>query len=237
MNNENSVILLGYYGGDKTACLSAWQSTGIEFDYTKNINSRIDVLFSNTVKDKKKTPEELLIMLAEQGHHSPFEKSLIHFQLCTDISTHIQCLKSRIGVSINSESARYKELVDKWYLPSDWEDTVGVQSHCTDGALKWLEELDSYIQYGHDLYHEALKQLTPVLGRNRAKESARLFLPYAKQLDFDMQFNFRSFMHFQTLRNSPHAQKEIREIAEKMLELVRQIPGNPFELSLKAFGY
>jgi thymidylate synthase ThyX len=51
----------------------------------------------------------------------------------------------------------------------------------------------------------------------------------------DISFNFRSFAHFQGLRNSEHAQVEVRELAEKMLELVKNIDGNPFEHTLKAF--
>lgn len=38
------------------------------------------------------------------------------------------------------------------------------------------------------------------------------------------------------LRNSEHAQKEIREIAAEMLRLVSEISGNPFEHTLKAWG-
>ena len=42
-------------------------------------------------------------------------------------------------------------------------------------------------------------------------------------------------MHFQGLRNKPNAQKEVRELAQQMLELVQNIEGNPFEHTLKAF--
>jgi thymidylate synthase (FAD) len=90
---------------------------------------------------------------------------------------------------------------------------------------------------GNKLYHDCLEQLTPILGRKRAKESARFFKTYNSQIAADVQFNFRSFMHFQQLRNSEHAQLEIREVAQEMLRLVQQIPGNPFQHSLKAFGY
>jgi thymidylate synthase ThyX len=51
----------------------------------------------------------------------------------------------------------------------------------------------------------------------------------------DVMFNFRSFAHFQELRNSEHAQLEIREIAQEMLNLVKDIEGNPFEYTVKAF--
>lgn len=246
---KNNVMLIGYYGGDKTHCLSAWQSTGIEFDYTKSINSRINLLFSETVANKQKTPKELLLMLATESHHTPFEKSLLHFQLRTDLATKIHLLKHRIGVSINSASARYRELSDQWYIPEDWH---GQEVEWIDGSEwdkrmaarsfinktdDWATVLTDYVNLGQELYHVAVAQLTPSLGRKRAKESARYFLPYAKQLDFDCQFNFRSFMHFQRLRNSDHAQKEIHAIAQSMLEQVRNIPGNPFKYSLEAFGY
>jgi thymidylate synthase ThyX len=49
-------------------------------------------------------------------------------------------------------------------------------------------------------------------------------------------FNWRSFYHFQGLRNKPEAQKEIREIAQMMLDLVKNIEGNPFEHTIAAFG-
>ena len=52
----------------------------------------------------------------------------------------------------------------------------------------------------------------------------------------DIMFNFRSFVHFQRLRNSEHAQFEVRALAQRMLELVQTIPGNPFKHTLAAFG-
>ena len=48
-------------------------------------------------------------------------------------------------------------------------------------------------------------------------------------------FNWRSFGHFLGLRNKPDAQKEIREIAAHMLELVKNIEGNPFKHTIAAF--
>jgi thymidylate synthase ThyX len=39
------------------------------------------------------------------------------------------------------------------------------------------------------------------------------------------------------LRNKPDAQKEIRDAATTMLDLVRNIEGNPFKYTIEAFGY
>jgi flavin-dependent thymidylate synthase len=260
-NHQNLVALISYYGGDESHCLSAWQSTCLDNQdsllplYQESVNDgtsgarRINSLFEDTKKNRRQSPKNLLFNLANAGHHTPFEKSALHFQVRADVASHIQFLKHRIGVSINTESARYKELPDKWYLPSDWAAFDGTGIHLVEDLSEDLAEypefnkagdiidlLDSYSELGHKLYHLTCDRLTPVVGRKRAKECSRYFLPYCKQVDFDVMFNFRSFVHFQRLRNSSDAQLEIQEIAQKMLSLVECIPGNPFQLSLEAFG-
>ena len=250
MKSSNTVTLLGYYGSDMTHCLSAWQSTALGDTELEelDISRRIEKLFEETVILKKKKPRELLAMLAKHGHHTPFEKSTFHFQIRADIASHIHCIKHRIGVSINSESARYKELVDKWLIPEDWEKRFVSTAHCVGDNLSnnfidavdpvtWADALDAYNQLGHELYHMAIADLTPELGRKRAKESARYFFPYAKQIDFDFMANFRSLNHFLSLRLNDAAQLEIQEIAQQMLDAVASIPGEPFKYTLEAFNY
>jgi len=52
----------------------------------------------------------------------------------------------------------------------------------------------------------------------------------------DIMFNWRSFYHFQKLRNDEHAQKEVRELAQQMLELVKNIEGDPFKYTIESFN-
>jgi len=204
---ENKVELIGFYGSDITHAQSAWTSTSRDL-----------------TQDKINRIPELLKMLAENGHETPFEKSSLHFLVTCDQASHIHLLKHRIGVSINAESARYKELKeDKAYFPEDFDD-------------RWRGILMQHSATSDALYHMALKELTPLLGRKRAKESARFFKTMNSQITMDVMFNFRSFVHFQRLRNSKDAQKEIADIADKMLELVESIDGKPFEYTLKAFN-
>lgn len=221
---RNTVELLGFYGGDVINACSAWTSTS-----------------RSLTEDKINRIPALLKMLAKDGHHTPFEKSSVHFLVNTDIATHIQICKHRIS-SLNAESARYKELKeDKFYLPDDWAGIMKSTSCDTrldeddTSSSTWLELLERYTVLGNELYHKCLADLTPVLGRKRAKESARFFKTYNSQIQGDLQFNWRSFMNFQTLRNSDHAQKEIRELAQEMLRLVKEIPGEPFKHTLEAF--
>lgn len=205
---DNKVQLIGFYGGDITHASSAWTSTSREL--TEEKLSRVD---------------KLLNMLASSGHETPFEKSSLHFLCTTDIASHIHLIKHRIGVSVNAESARYKELNDdKYYIPNDWpeEEKQLYIVHLEDGLKK---------------YHSCLERLVTLNGfsKKRAKESARFYLPYGNQITCDVMFNFRSFYHFLKLRYSIHAQKEIKDIAEKMLILVADIKDKSFNKTLKAF--
>lgn len=217
--NDNKVQLIGYYGSDQIHACSAWTST------SRDLN-----------EDKINRIPKLLKMLADAGHHTPFEKSSLHFLVDTDIASHIHLIKHRVGVSVNGESARYKEIKeDKYLIPSDWGD---IESNFEQEGVqndKWTKILEDYTQLGNNLYHQCVKDLEPVLGRKRAKESARYFKTYNSQIQADVMFNWRSFYHFLSLRNKPDAQKEIREIAAKMLHLVKNIEGNPFEHTIAAF--
>lgn len=203
----NLVELVEYAGSDEGHALSGWTSTSR--DLTDEKRARIP---------------KFLKFLAENNHTTPFEKSYIRFLVTCDTASHIHMLKHRIAVSINGESARYKELKDdKYYIPEDWPEW-------------WQSELDRYIHRGYGLYHDAIEYFTKFykMDRKRAKESARFFLPYANQITLDISFNFKSFMHFQGLRNEPDAQLEIREIAQQMLTLVKET--GKFTHSLEAFN-
>ena len=201
----NTVELLGHYGSDEVIACSAWTSTSRELD-----------------ENKRKRIPKLIDMLWSNGHETPFEKGSVHFLVDCDIASHIHLLKHRIS-SLNAESARYKELKeDKMFLPEDW-------------PAFWQEMLVSYPQKGNELYHQCIAELEPELGRKRAKESARFFKTYNSRIQADVQFNMRSFANFLKLRNSEHAQKEIREIAQKMLDLVESIEENPFKHTLNSW--
>lgn len=205
MLSQNRVQLLSFSGGDESHAQAAWVSTST--DHTQH---------------RHRVPE-LLSFLATNDHGSPFEHSSFTYHVRSDLATHIQFLKHRAGVSINTESARYRELTDdSFYLPGDWPDEAKHR------ATQQIEE-------AMGAYHDLLDELTPNLGKKRAKETARLLIPYAHQLSYVATFNFRSFMHFQKLRNSTHAQDEIASIADEMLVLLGNT-GN-FCDSLEAFGY
>lgn len=183
--------LVGTYGDDELVAQAAWIS------------------IDRTVTDSKRERlAKFLQDLAEQGHHTPFEHSTLHFVVDCDVATHIHLLKHRVGVSVNSESARYKELKDdRLLIPADW-------------PTEWKERLQEYCSQGMKLYHQAVADLTPIVGRKRAKETARYFRTYNTRIQSDVILNWRSFAHMLKLRGSEHAQKEVAILVADMLQQV-----------------
>lgn len=198
-----AVELLEICGSDLGIALSAWTSTSRDLD-----------------DDKRARVPALLRRLWADGHHTPFEKSYIRFLIKCDKATEIHLLKHRIGVSVNGESARYKALTNPTaHIPADWPEDL-------------QRDLEAHFAKSCELYERALVRLSDpenyfglASRRRRAKESARYFLPMCLQTTLDVSFNWRSFAHFLRLRTSPHAQREVREIALAMLDLVEERGG------------
>ena len=247
MSNKNSVELIDFMGGDNLHSLAAWSSTFLEFDIDipENIENRVDVLVNHILNNgkKKRKVEDLLEYLASNQHTSPFRFSSFVFGMTTDIATHIQKLKHKVILEAeNGESARYKELKeDKIYLPEDWKGCLLSQESLAQSNgiyglnATWLTALEDYSILGNKLYHRCLEDLTPILGRKRAKESARYFKTMNSQINTLNKFSFDGVVQFAYKRNTEHAQKEIAFVAQEMLNCIKNIPKNPFKYSLKAF--
>lgn len=205
------VELVNISGDDITIAAAAWYST--DQAVTEARRKRVPALLQTLAQGEP--PEGL-------PHGVPFEHTLITFRVTSDISTHIHFIKHRIGVSVSAQSQRYMELrEDLYYVPDDWPAEMQVDFAATVEPL-------------FDAYHDFIKRLEAAgVDRKRAKESARLVLPYATQIHYLVTFNLLSFIHFQSLRNTDHAQDEIQLIAAEMLRLVKET--GRFENALKAW--
>lgn len=213
--NKNKVELVGWYGGDIAIARAAWTST--QNDVELKTDEQIRDLIVNKLWNNG----------SGKPHKTPFERGIVEFNVTCDVASHIHILKHRL-LNVNGESARYRELKDdKFYLPEDWK---------IDGQWGWYDELKEFTEKSNKLYHQCLSDLTPVLGRKRAKESARFFKTYNSQITLSVMTNMSCFHNFYTLRHDEAAQLEIREIAGQMLDCINNIDGNPFKHTLEAFN-
>jgi flavin-dependent thymidylate synthase len=231
----NSVQLVGWYGGDKAIARAAWTSTQIDVDAKTDEQIR-DLLVNKLWNNGSGKP-----------HKTPFERGIVEFNITCEQASHIHLLKHRLA-NINGESARYKELKeDKYYLPEDWFGITNKQKlyspvyktfqlELQEEDYNWYDLLEEYMKLGNYLYHKALEDLTSILGRKRAKESARFFKTMNSQLTLSVMMNMSCFNNFYTLRHDEAAQKEINDISNTMLYLIENIENKPFKHTLEAWG-
>jgi len=233
---KNNVELLDYMGSDKSHSVAAWASTFFELgvELPKDPKIRVDQIVDHILSKSKRmrSMEGLLKYLADEKHESPFRMSSFMFGMTTDIATHIQKLKHAVILEAeNAESAKYKELKeDKFYMPEDWKDYGDI-------GRRWYDILEQETERSNRLYHEAFQELKLAgMPAKRVKETARYFKKYNSQLNSVNKFSFAGIMTFYDKRTVDFAQDEVKDIAKQMVNCIKEIPGNPFEYSLKAFN-
>ena len=211
------------------------------YDIHRSIKNELD--FANSVLDVSYIPVNNMKRTSSKYLHfvDIVNIEFIKEEECYDIEILGKYKNFVSNGIVTHNSARYKELKeDKFYLPEDWNvptdnlPLVGY-GHKAEKPDNWAHALQLYTEMGNTLYHQALKDLTPILGRKRAKESARYFKTMNSEITLSVMMNMSCFHNFYTLRSDDAAQKEIQWISNEMLHSIGNIPGNPFKYTLEAW--
>jgi len=167
---------------------------------------------------KEKTTEEvrkrLIKQVIESGHTSTLEHASFTFAI-DGVSrvTEIHLIRHRIA-SFSIQSGRYVKRGDAGYR--------------VPPAIRGLEDKKLYEKYlkhldnTQELYNELIEA-------GIKAEDARYAQPQSVQVKIVMTMNARELLHFFSVRSCVRAQWEIREVAQQMLKLVKEIAPNLFE--------
>lgn len=141
------------------------------------------------------------------GHFSTLEHASWTFAIegVSRALTH-QLVRHRIGVSPEQQSQRYVKF-DNWF---DYIVPPSVEANGEEAINEFREAMRSAGEA-----YETLREL------GVPAEDARFVLPNAAETKLVLTMNARSLRHFFDLRCCNRAQWEIRELAWRMLELVR----------------
>ena len=185
--------------------------------------SEIDDLFKNMTDEKA---ESLIKRLQSMGHESPFEHITFTFAV-EDVSRVLlaQLTRHRLA-SYSVQSMRYVH------------DDFG---YVTPDAIRDDEWCDKYYKYAMDASFEAYRTLSHHLQNKYMKaginektaekmaiEDARYVLPNATCTKIIFTMNARSLFNFFSHRCCERAQKEIRDMADAMLLLVKDVAPTVF---------
>ena len=168
--------------------------------------------------------EKLINFLMREHHGTPFEHNSMRFHISVPIFVAREWFRHRIGWSYNEFSGRYTKIPNNHWSPElgDIRTQVGkpgaytfepVSENIAADAKKVIDETSE----------AAWRTYNYLLGKGVAKEVARAILPVGTMTEFYATCNARSLMSFLQLRNSPHAQREIRIAAEATEQFFKEI--------------
>ena len=177
-------------------------------------------------------------MLAEIGHESPIEHASFTFGIeGVSRSLLAQITRHRIA-SFSVQSQRYVRLDDfRYVIPPEIEAIPQAKQAFIDSmnedAKRYLE-LVQQLEQAHTARYMA-EGMTEKAARSKASkqanEDARFVLPNACETKMVVTMNARSLQNFFHLRCCSRAQREIRELAEKMFGLVYPVAPHIFAKS------
>lgn len=163
--------------------------------------------------------KKLLFYLFKNRHTSPFEACNISFNIKMPIFCMRQFVRHRT-FRLNEWSGRYSELADEFYCPEVWrvQDFKNKQGSVTvendkEALIKWHSDMSDIAKTSFDICYDTYQAL---LRRGVAKELARIVLPVSLFTEIYVNVDVHNLIHFLNLRQDPHAQLEMRVIADAM---------------------
>jgi thymidylate synthase (FAD) len=162
----------------------------------------------------------LLKYLWRNKHTSPFEVVTFTFEVAAPIFVFRQWHRHRTW-SFNELSARYRELAETYYVPETGN--VGVQSKDNKQCRVISGENALAAHLMQNVCAGAFYTYRELLAQGVPRELARSVLPLATYSHMFATVDLLNLLKFLTLRADGHAQWEIRQYANAMLELIRPI--------------
>ena len=211
------VELISVFGDDLTICNCARVS------YNKNA--------SDYTEEKN---AKLIKYLVDHKHTSVFRHAQLQFRIQCPIYVERQLFKHQVGMSANSLSGRYVDFSDSYTLIDEWRKQSKSSKQGSEGIV--ANQLDC-IKIENEVIATCKNAYDKLLELGVSKEQARSVLPLSLNTTFIWTGSLLSFCHLFNLRLKPDAQQETREVVAQMLELVKNIEGNPFQHTLAAWGF
>jgi len=161
---------------------------------------------STGVKGDPERDRKLIFFLMKNKHSTPFEHVVFQFLIKCPIFVARQWFRHRMA-SYNERSARYKVFEEEFYVPS-LEELPEVFDE------KDIEEYEAILRQEHEVYERMIEKSKPFKElRQRTREVFRGY----------WTINLRSLMNFVELRDAPGAQLEIRQYAQVLRSIVKEV--------------
>ncbi|RMG21435.1 MAG: FAD-dependent thymidylate synthase [Methanobacteriota archaeon] len=155
-------------------------------------------------------------------HTSPFENIEFLFLVHVPLFVARQMHRHRTA-SINEVSRRYTtQGLSMFNFELRTKDTTVTKQGSGNVILYADPQFKEHYDKAYDLARESIELYFDLIDRGVAPETARQFLPQHMMTTFTFKMDLHNLFHFLDLRLDSHAQKEIRIVAQKMLNLISE---------------
>jgi len=171
----------------------------------------------------------LIRYLMRHRHTTPFEMVETKWHCKMPIFVARQWIRHRTA-NVNEYSGRYSVMPDEFYRPKI--DDVKVQSKSNkQGGGETLDSATAqeFLNHLDKLTGESYRTYTEFLDKGVAREQARIILPSSNYTEWYWKIDLHNLFHFLGLRMDSHAQKEIRDYADAMGEMTKEIAPIAYE--------
>jgi len=171
------------------------------------------------VSDRK----NLLRYLIRHNHSSPVEQASITFSIKAPLFVIQQILRHRTA-RLNQESFRYSEVKDEFYAIDKYS-WRSQDPNNKQGSDVFLQEEEGEILTDHqnDLQKMMKNHYDFLIGNGVSREIARKEISVSTYSTLYWQIDVRNMFHFLKLRTDSHAQLEIREYANVIACIAKQV--------------
>jgi len=169
----------------------------------------------------------LIRYLMRHWHNTPFEMVEFKFHIKMPMYIARQHMRHRMA-SVNEYSARYSVVKDDHYKPEVLRGQSKVNHQGSEGEIDTNSERENVLNKHFDTSYEIY---TYLLDDGVCREQARGVLTQSTYTEFYWKIDLHNLMHYLRLRLEPGAQKEIRDYASAIYELIQPL----VPITMKAF--
>jgi len=200
LDGQGFVELMGVFGDDLTVVNAARVSFAKESTII-------------TEADKK-----LIKYLATHGHISPFFHPQVRLRVKMPIYVAREWYRHTIGFARNEVSRRYVDSEPEIFLPSELR---ARDERVKQGSKsESIPDNDSVVDLIKSFHTASLETYNTLLEKGVAPEVARGVLPQNMYTEFVETGSLYAYARLCRLRLDPHAQKEIRDYAQVVSDLI-----------------
>ena len=185
------------------------------------------VSFSKESIEMTNGDEKLINYLAKHNHISPFFHPQIRLRLKMPIFVAREWYRHTIGFSRNEVSRRYIDSKPELFIPTELRER---DERLKQGSKDTTVSNTLVYQKFREVSELSLECYEYLLSESVAPELARMILPQSMYTEFIETASLYGYARLCKLRLDPHAQKEIRDYASAVSDLLEK----RFPISWKA---